>query len=233
MARRVVLTKTLFEPLDQSELTMRIPDRPMIKRLFGDPPLAPEDNEEDYWDLFDFLCREARPLGGLDIPFLLDWATLEWEGRKLKHHKEALIQRELPAYIEKELRSGGYSEDEANQITNRWYNSPKKATTTVDRRLRRIGSSIDQLRSAVIFEEIDLFRALDALSAESHKRRLQIRQELDRSKRQAFDEILIRLELQSRLVPTEGKPIPSEARDPDANREDLAAPFVIEGEPKP
>ena len=233
MARRAVLTKTLYEPLDQSELTMRIPDRPMIKRLFGDPPLAPEDNEEDYWDLFDFLCREARPLGGLDIPFLLDWATLEWEGRKLKHHKEALIQRELADYIEKILCSGGYSEEEINRILDRWNKVPKKAAPALERRLRRIGSSIDQLRSAVIFKEIDLFRALDGLSAESHKRRLQIRQELDRSKRQAFDEILLRLELQSRLAPTEGKPIPSKPSDPDANFEDLEAPFVIEGEPKP
>ena len=69
MARRAVLTKTLYEPLDQSELTVRIPDRRFIKRRFGDPPLAPEDDEEDYWDLFDFLCEEARPLCGLNIPF--------------------------------------------------------------------------------------------------------------------------------------------------------------------
>jgi hypothetical protein len=213
MARRSLLPKILHAPHDQSELTMRIPDRRMIKRLFGDPPLAPGENEEDYWDLFDFLCEEARPLSGLDIPFLLNWTSLEWEDRRLRHQKEALIRLELPLQIERSLRRGGYKDDEITRIMRRWQRRKESASSDLERRLRAIGTSFGDLRSQVLFEEIETFRALDDLSAQNHRQRLQLRQELDRSKRHAFDEILLRLELKSRMLPQDRmeSPFPEQA----------------------
>ena len=199
MARRSLLPKISHAPLDQTELTMRVPDRRMIKRLFGDPPLAPGDNEEDYWDLFDFLCEKARPLNGLDVPFLLNWTSLEWEDRRLRHQKEALIRLELPTYIKRSLRGGGYKDDEIALIMRRWQRGKGSSSRDLERRLRALGTSFCDLRSQVLFDQIDRFRALDDLSAQNHRQRLQLRQELDRGKRHAFDEILLRLELKSRM----------------------------------
>lgn len=200
MARRSLLPKISHAPLDQTELTMRIPDRRMIKRLFGDPPLAPGDNEEDYWDLFDFLCEKARPLSGLDVPFLLNWTSLEWEDRRLRHQKEALIRLELPNYIKRSLGGGGYKDDEIALIMRRWQRGKGSSSRDLERRLRALGTSFGNLRSQVLFDEIDRFRALDDLSAQNHRQRLQLRQQLDRGKRHAFDEILLRLELKSRMA---------------------------------
>lgn len=225
MARRSLLPKISHAPLDQTELTMRIPDRRMIKRLFGDPPLAPGDNEEDYWDLFDFLCEKARPLNGLDVPFLLNWTSLEWEDRRLRHQKEALIRLGLPNYIKRSLLSGGYKDDEIALIMRRWQRGKGSSSRDLERRLRALGTSFGDLRSQVLFDKIDRFRALDDLSAQNHRQRLQLRQELDRGKRHAFDEILLRLELKSRMGQQDAIEHTSSEPTEGTNQQDVA-PFT-------
>lgn len=231
MARRSFLPKILHAPLDQTDLAMRIPDRRMIKRLFGDPPLAPSDKEEDYWDLFDFLCAEAHPLSGLDLPFLLNLTSLKWEDRRLRHQKEALIRLELPEYIEEALENGGYTAEEAARLVRRWRVSPGTASRGLERRLRKLGTSLSDLRSSVIINEIGLFKDLDDLSAQNHRQRLQLRQELDRSKRFAFDEILLRIELKSKIAPPEDEAAALPEKEGFAGNEDMSASSSIE-EPK-
>ena len=231
MARLSLLPKILHAPLDQTDLAMRIPDRRMIKRLFGDPPLAPGDNEEDYWDLFDFLCEEARPLSGLDLPFLLNLTSLKWEDRRLRHQKEALIRLELPQYIEETLLNGRYKAEEAARLVRRWRVSPGTASRGLERRLRKLGTSLNDLRSSVIINEISLFKDLDDLSAQNHRRCLQLRQELDRSKRFAFDEILLRIELKSKIAPPLDEVAASPEKEVFAGNEDISASSSIE-EPK-
>jgi hypothetical protein len=199
----------------------------MIKRLFGDPPLAPGDNEEDYWDLFDFLCEKARPLNGLDVPFLLNWTSLEWEDRRLRHQKEALIRLGLPNYIKRSLRSGGYKDDEIALIMRRWQRGKGSSSRDLERRLRALGTSFGDLRSQVLFDKIDRFRALDDLSAQNHRQRLQLRQELDRGKRHAFDEILLRLELKSRMGQQDAIEHTSSEPTEGTNQQDVA-PFTDE-----
>jgi len=231
MARRSFLPKILHAPLDQTDVAMRIPDRRMIKRLFGDPPLAQGDNEEDYWDLFDFLCEEARPLSGLDLPFLLNLTSLLFEDRRLRDQKEALIRLELPDYISRVLRRGGYKDEDAARITRRWQRGNGTASRDLERRLRNLDTSLSALRSEIIFKELDRFRALDDLSAQNHRRCLQLRQELDRSKRFAFDEVLLRIELKSKIAPPEDEAAALPEKEGFAGYEDMSASSSIE-EPK-
>lgn len=218
MARRSLLPQNIHAALDQNDLTMRVPDRRIIKRFFGDPPLASGENEEDYWELFDFLCREARLLNGLDIPFLLNLASLIFEDRRLRHQRETLIRIELTKSIGLVLKRGGYKDEEVDRITKRWQRKKGAVSRDLERRLGALGTSLDDLRSDVLVSELETIIALDYLSAQNLRQRIQLRQELDRSKHCFFDEILLRVELKSKITPTiadaESPPTDNGADDP-------------------
>jgi len=163
------------------------------------PPLLPDEEEDDYNELFALMADEIAPTTGLEWFAVTDIVDMLWDMARLRLWKNAILVvsrrhalqkallQTLPSKVPDYLRVAM-----ARQEAEEWRTNPEKRDV-LEERLSEAGSDTEALNAGAMMEALRPLEAIDRFLCSARRqlnatlREIGVRREFAERARKAFD----------------------------------------------
>ncbi len=155
-----------------------------LDELLGPPPLLPNESTADYEGLRARLRAKIAPRDVIEEIWLRDILDLQWEVLRMRRLKSRLLSNSSPAGLESLLRRRVNYRD-LESLVQGWGHGDKESIKQVDRLLKQLDLSIDDIDAHSLLKTLDSMERIDRMIAQAEARRNNALREIERSRETA------------------------------------------------
>jgi hypothetical protein len=152
--------------------------------LLGPPPLLPNESAADYEGLKARLRAKIMPRDVVEEIWLRDILDLQWEVLRMRRLKSRILSSSSPSGLGSLLhRRANYRDVEA--LVQGWSQGNKESIKQVDRLLKQLGLSHDDVDAHSLLKTLDPLERIDRMIAQAEARRNNALREIEKSRETA------------------------------------------------
>jgi hypothetical protein len=149
-----------------------------VKALLGPPPLMPGESQEEYWNWWTVFVEPDKPKRFFVWLEVNELAHKEWEQKRLRHYRPALVKRAQILALNSLLRAVhvGIPDNIAKDYFGNDATAQRRARETVD----GYGITEDQIVAEAIVERGEKMLILDRMDSNRANTSRHLRKAIDR-----------------------------------------------------
>jgi hypothetical protein len=149
--------------------TIKSPSAAAVPSLLCPPHLIAGEDPVAYDEFFAKVCATVKPADIIEEIFARDFVDCDWDVRRYRHLKVALMAATAYEGLRKVLDPISF--EGWHELVEDWAARKPEAIEEVSRRLAGAGLTIDAVMAQTLCEHLDEFKCIDAMIAMAKARR--------------------------------------------------------------
>ena len=151
-----------------------------VKALLGPPPLMPGESEEQYWKWWTAVVEPDKPKGFLAWLVANELAHKEWEQRRLRRYRPALVNRSLIPALRSILLGFFHGPSEALKIAKDYFGNDAEEQRNAREILALYGITDEQIAAVATVIRGKEMLILDRMDSNRANASRHLRKAIDR-----------------------------------------------------